>query len=126
MSNVVFDASVIFALLRGEPIAISLPDLRWATMSTVNIAEVWTKLAEGDDAARHAGSLLLELLREIVPFTEDHARLAGELQMQPGVRGVSLGDRACLALALSTGAEVYTADRIWARLKLPCSIHLIR
>jgi ribonuclease VapC len=117
---------VIFALLKNEPINMELPDLRWATMSTVNIAEVWTKLAEGDEAARRAGGLLLSLLREIVPFTEDHARLAGELQMQAGVKGISLGDRACLALALSTGAEVYTADRVWARLKLPCSIHLIR
>lgn len=117
---------MIFAILKNERIEMPLPDLRWATMSAVSVAEVWTKLTAGTDGSRQAGIKLLGFLREIAPFTADQARLAGELQMQPGVKGISLGDRACLALALSSGAEVYTADKIWARLKLPCAIHLIR
>lgn len=126
MSKIVLDTSVIFALLNGERIEMALPDLRWASMSAVNIAEVWTRLAEGSAAARQSGTRLLGFLKEMVPFTHEQAQLAGELQMAPGVKGISLGDRACLALALSTGAEVYTADRIWSRLNLPCTVHLIR
>lgn len=126
MSGIVLDSSVILALLKGERSEVAIPELRWATMSTVNVAEVLTILAGGEEAVRRTGLLLLETLREIAPFTEQHARLAGELQMQPGVKGILLGDRACLALALSTGAEIYTGDRIWSRLKLPCTIHQIR
>ena len=40
--------------------------------------------------------------------------------------GLSLGDRACLALGIALDVEIYTADRLWAQLNLPCSIHLIR
>jgi PIN domain nuclease of toxin-antitoxin system len=40
--------------------------------------------------------------------------------------GLSLGDRACLALGIALGAEVYTAERVWAQLQLPCAVHLIR
>jgi ribonuclease VapC len=126
VSNIVFDTSVILALLKNERVDMELPNLRWAAISAVNVAELWTKFAEGDEATRGSGIYLLESLREVVPFTAEQARLAGELQMQPGVKGLSLGDRACLALALSTGAEVYTGDRVWSRLKLPCTIHQIR
>ena len=38
----------------------------------------------------------------------------------------SLGDRACLALGISLGAPVYTADKSWKQLKLPIRIHVIR
>ncbi len=41
-------------------------------------------------------------------------------------RGLSLGDRACLALAMSTGATAVTADRSWADLGLAVSIEVIR
>jgi ribonuclease VapC len=114
------------AILKGEPIDLPLPDIRWASMSAVNVAEVWTLLATSDPASQFAAEKLLNLLRRIAPFTEDQARLAGALQREPGVKGLSLGDRACLALAILTGAEVYTADHAWSRLNLPCTIHQIR
>ena len=126
MSNIVFDSSVVLALLKGEEITLNLPDLRWATMSTVNVAEVWTKLSQGNETARSSGIYLIDSLRDVVPFTREQAQLAGELQMLPGVKGISLGDRACLSLAIATDAEVYTADRTWSRLNLPCVLHLIR
>ena len=126
VSNIVFDSSVLLALLQKERTDAPVPDLRWAVMSAVNVAEVWTKLSGYDEKASASGEYLLKLLRGIEPFTEEQARLTGELQVQPGVKGLSLGDRACLALAITVGAEVYTADRVWSRLELPCRIHLIR
>jgi len=126
VSNIVYDSSVLIALLKGERIDLPLPDIRWATMSAVNIAEVWTLLANSDAAGRAAAEEILKYLRAIAPFSEEQARLAGALWLEPGVKGLSLGDRSCLSLAILTGAEVYTADRAWARLNLPCVIHQIR
>ena len=41
-------------------------------------------------------------------------------------RTLSLGDRACLALAKSWGATAWTADRIWAQCSLDVPVQLIR
>lgn len=125
MSNIVFDTSAVLAILKGERIAMGqLPNIRWATMSAVNAAEVWTRLADLDETAQDAGSLLMKLLRNVEPFTETQARRTGELR-QLG-KNVSLGDRACLALAMELSADVYTADRAWAGFNVGCRIHLIR
>jgi ribonuclease VapC len=54
---------------------------------------------------------LLNLLARVEPFTESQAWMAADLRLATKHAGLSLGDRACLALALEIGAEVYTADR---------------
>jgi len=61
---------------------------------------------------------------EIIPFERDLAELAaGYAKANPFL---SLGDRACLALASSLRASAWTADRIWATLSVDVSIKLIR
>ncbi len=40
--------------------------------------------------------------------------------------GLSLGDRACLALALGRQIPAVTADRTWARLKIGVPVQVIR
>jgi ribonuclease VapC len=125
VANVIFDTSVVLALLKGESITeLNLPDLRWASMSTVNIAEVCTLLEDCDEMARTSGMRMLGFLRSIEPFDEAQARRAGELRRLG--KNISLGDRACLALAIELDANVYTADKAWAAFELPCRIHLIR
>ena len=52
---------------------------------------------------------------QIVPFDEDLALAAGALAPSTKSASLSLGDRACFALALRLGAKVLTADRVWAR-----------
>jgi ribonuclease VapC len=42
------------------------------------------------------------------------------------MKGLSLGDRACLALAVNRNAEVFTADKVWEGLDVPVTIHMIR
>ena len=66
------------------------------------------------------------LVQEVLPFTADHARLVGNLIAETRTLGLSLADRACLALGLSLKAPVYTADRSWKNLKLGLQVHLIR
>lgn len=61
----------------------------------------------------------LDLPIEVVDFNAAMARVAGELVAKTRAHGLSLGDRACLATALSLRAPtVLTADRIWSRLAL--------
>lgn len=113
------------ALLLGEPITnTDLPHPRWASMSTVNVAEVWTLLADRDELARLSGLQTLSLLRTIEPFTDAQARIAGDFRRFG--KNISLGDRACMALAVDIGADIYTADRAWLGLDIGLPIHLIR
>jgi ribonuclease VapC len=62
----------------------------------------------------------------VLPFNVEHARIAGNLISATRSLGLSLGDRACLALAIELKAPVYTADRSWTHLKLGIRIHVIR
>ena len=100
MSKVVLDASAIIAVLFKEPGAdkLTLELLKNATASTVNLAEVQTKLVrEGvdpDDAWKDA----LAPISEAEPFTSEQAQIAGTLVAKTQPWGLSLGDRACLAL----------------------------
>jgi ribonuclease VapC len=117
----------VLALLDAEPgaseVAAVLVD---SAIGAVNLAEVHTKLAERGQSGRQALAELLSVAEEVVPFTAEHAAITGSLRASTMHLGLSLGDRACLALGIALGAEVYTAERVWAQLKLPCIIYLIR
>jgi PIN domain nuclease of toxin-antitoxin system len=63
---------------------------------------------------------------QIVSFDETQALLSGSLRTVTRARGLSLGDRACLALAQHLNAEVVTADNAWTRLDLSLTITNIR
>ena len=62
----------------------------------------------------------------VVPFDARQAIIASDLRPSTRHLGLSLGDRACLALANSLGAPVMTADRAWAALDVGISITVIR
>jgi len=128
MSKVVLDASALLAVLNQEPGAQLLtPELlRDATASTVNLAEVQTKLVREGGDPDEAWELSLAPISAIEPFTSEQAKTAGTLVTQTRPLGLSLGDRACLALAITLGAPVYTADKEWKRLKLGIPIHVLR
>jgi ribonuclease VapC len=128
MSSVVLDASAVITALNQEAGADRLtPDLlRNAVSSTVNLAEVQSKLVDRGVPADEAWRVTLNSVREAIPFTAGHAKTAGDLIAKSRALGLSLGDRACLALALALNAPVYTADRSWKKLRLGIRIHVIR
>lgn len=128
MNEVVLDASAILAILDREPGAEKLTAelLDHAVVSAVNLAEIQTVLVSRGQAHDEAWLDACGLVRDVASFTEDQARITGSLVDQTRSLGLSLGDRACLALGLQLGAPVYTADRAWKKLKLGIPIHLLR
>lgn len=128
MNRVVLDASALLAVLNREPGADKLTPqmLSSAASSTVNLAEVQSKLVSKGLNPDEAWEATLSPIREAVAFTAEHARTAGSLVVQTRTLGLSLGDRACLALGLALKAPVYTADKSWRSLKVGVRIHIIR
>ena len=128
MNKIVLDASAILALLNQEQGAEKLtPDmLIHATASTVNLAEVHTKMVSRGGDPDEAWEDTLSAVQEAVPFTAEQARIAGTLVSQTRLFGLSLGDRACLALGAALRAPVYTTDRAWKKLKIGVRIHVLR
>jgi PIN domain nuclease of toxin-antitoxin system len=116
----VLDASALLAYLRDEPgaevVAEAIAD--GALISTVNLAEVFSRTADrGVDpvklAARLRESGLLGGAVTVEQFTVDDAIEAGRLRPMTRDAGLSLGDRACLALARRLDASALTADTAW-------------
>ena len=128
MSRIVLDASALLTLLNQEPGAEKLtPELLTNSVSsTVNLAEVQSKLVALGIKAEDAWQAILAPLRQSVDFDQEQARIAGGLITETRQFGLSLGDRACLALGIVMKAPVYTADRLWKNLKIGIRIHVVR
>lgn len=121
------DASAILALLKQEPFNKVEPRrLFRATISAVNFSEVLERLCAGGLSQLEADEAVSALNLRVVDFDASQARLAAYLRPRTRRAGLSLGDRACLALGLRLGRTVVTADRAWARVDVGVEIVLIR
>jgi len=107
-NRVVLDASALLAVLNQEPgdERLTPEPLRVAAVSTVNLSEVHGKLVARNLSLDDAWEAALSPIREAVPFTPEHAKLVSDLVAQTRPLGLSLGDRACLALGLCLKAPV--------------------
>ena len=123
----VLDASAVLALIFGEPGAEAVVDhvTTGAAISTVNLAEIATVLVRnGRDA-----NTVLDPLRaqvDVQPFTDADAITTAQLYPQVSARGLSLGDRACLALARRLDAPAITAEHLCTDLALDVTVVTIR
>ena len=95
-------------------------------MSTVNWAEVVGKARAAGVDTDGLTQELEALGLSLVPFTTAQAERAGHLALTTKQYGLSLGDRACIALAADAGARVYTADRAWLDVGLDIAIEAVR
>lgn len=124
--NSVLDASALLALMNREPgyeqVEKLLPD---ACISSVNLSEVASVMLRLGAPIRDL-KLALQGLLSVIDFSEDHALTAAELLKPTRAKGLSLGDRACLALGQHLGLPVFTSDRAWKDLSVGVEIHLIR
>lgn len=109
-----FDASAVLALLFEEPGAeAARAQLRAGVIGAANLAEVLAKLSDRGLPPTEAVRAVAILGLEVVPMTEAQARRSAELRPFTRAAGLSLGDRACLALAAELGVLALTADRNW-------------
>lgn len=123
----VLDASAVLTVLNAETGAAKvIPLLPESAISTVNLSEVATKLL---DAGMTEASALVAVsvlgIAEVVEFDEALAWEAAKLRSITKHLGLSLGDRACLAMAIKLGVPAVTADKEWSKLKFG-SITVIR
>lgn len=127
MSEIVLDASALLAILLSEPGNDEAADhLEGACMSSVNLAEVISKLASRNIARNVIEELIDSLGIRIEPMDRDRAVATGMLTPKTKSAGLSLGDRACVSLAEEFGIPALTADRAWQKIETACEIRLIR
>ena len=127
MAEAVLDASAILAALQDEPGADEVrPLMADALLTSVNAAEVVTKLIRDGASPAVSVGIVRSLDCRIVPLDEQLGLRTGALHAVTSAFGLSLGDRACVALAEREGLPVLTADRAWASLDIGVEIRLIR
>ncbi|MEE3504649.1 type II toxin-antitoxin system VapC family toxin [Acidiphilium acidophilum] len=115
--SAVLDSSAVLALLFGETGAERVKQtLPGALLSAVNFAEIVTKLCERGMPQDQARLAIEAIGVEVVDFGIDQACVTGELRNRTRSAGLSLGDRACLALAQQQNLPAITADTAWAQI----------
>jgi ribonuclease VapC len=126
-AGIVIDASAVIAFLVGEPFTrFEVQRINRALISAVNLSEVLARLPELGVPELEAAAATTRLSLRIIDFDEAQALLAAHLRPLTRHLGLSLGDRACLALAKTLGVPAVTADRAWGNLDIGVNVHLIR
>jgi PIN domain nuclease of toxin-antitoxin system len=112
----VMDASALLALMQGErggDVVNALIVEHECVASSVNIVEVGTRLVDKGLAPAHLARTLKELDVQTIDFDLEQALLSASLRMTTRQAGLSLGDRACLALAQLMKGTAVTSDSAW-------------
>lgn len=122
---IALDASALLAFLFREQ-GHEAVNLQGSCISAVNVAEVLGRFARDGHAPNTVLAQIAATALEIVPFGAEQAAFSAALLPATHRLGLSLGDRACLALAGSRGIPVQTADRAWTKLDVGVEVRLIR
>lgn len=125
----VLDASVVLAVLKGEPGGDRASGFvtPGANVSAVNVAEVLSVLSRGGMQPEQALRAFRRLGVTVLDFTIREALLcAAFYTAEAEARRLSLGDRACLATAAVLDGKAITADRSWRGLAFPVEVDFVR
>jgi len=127
VASVVLDASALLAFVGGEPgadkVATVIGD---SVISAVNFAEAITTLVTRGASLAIARDALAVVDLDVIHFDRALAEQTGALVARTRLHGLSLGDRACLALAARERIPALTGDRTWQGLDLPSEVRLFR
>lgn len=127
MTGYILDSSVVLAVLLDETGADrGLQYFQKGQCCSVNVTEVVARLIDKGRTPDEATADFIDTGLSVDDFGADLAVHAGRLRAMTKHKGLSLGDRACLALAIQKGAIAVTADRQWADLDVGCAIEIIR
>jgi ribonuclease VapC len=127
MNDIILDASAIIAVLKREAGAERVGAVaEGARVSALTIAEVATWLTVEGVQPEPAYAALNLFRLTVEPFHHSRAIDAGFLVAKTRHLGLSLSDRACLALAIELSMPVMTGDRAWRDLNIGVDIRLFR
>jgi PIN domain nuclease of toxin-antitoxin system len=125
--SAVFDASAVIAVLREEEGSERILEyLPYGLISAVNLAEVFSKSVDIQLTLEQAKWAVQRLQLRPVLFDGELAYVTGSLREPTRDRGLSLGDRACLALGIARQVPVVTRERAWADLDIGVDVLVIR
>lgn len=128
-NKVLLDTSALIALLKKEPGHEMVSDIiANSAISAVNFGELIAVLTRANVSESDIDEITSDLIPEIIPFCENISKKAGKLSKLTQSYGLSFGDRACLATGEYYNMEIYTADKVWTKLKhkIPSKIILIK
>lgn len=128
MTPYVLDASAVLAYLWKETgwERVERALLADPLISVVNVAEVASKAMDLGISEVDARLLIDNLGMQQHDFDSELAWRAAALRVSTRPRGLSLGDRACLALAQSCNGVALTADKAWLEFEGAFRIECIR
>lgn len=99
----------------------------WTTFQQAKELEAFVRKSADKGMSLESLQRTVENLRlKIVPFDEESVFIVGSMREATRKAGLSLGDRACLALGLSKGLPVITTDKRWLEAPLVVEVILIR
>lgn len=128
MAKIVFDASALIALFAKESgYQLIKNRMKDGIISSVNIAEVYKYCIESQNLTEEEAKSLVKLSDiRIVDFCPEQALISAGIINKTKRCGLSLGDRACLALAILKGYPIITCDKIWQKLDLDIEFIIAR
>ena len=129
MNKAVIDSSALIAFLKDESFSLNELEsiLSQGVISSVNACEVATVLARLGMPINTIDELINETIGAIISFDRELYLATAKLWEFTKAYGLSLGDRACIALGQKLQLPIYTADKIWRDLQLDnVEIELIR
>jgi PIN domain nuclease of toxin-antitoxin system len=133
VNKYVLDASAFLAYLRDELGAEIVENalINGCYISIINWVEVLSKIVDLGESPeeiikRLRDEGLLQNSLEIIACNEEDAITIAKFRVLTKSAGLSLGDRACLALGKRLNLPVLTADKVWTSLSLGITITLIR
>ena len=126
MPSCVIDTSAVFVDLQNEDGAAEARKwLRDAAISTVNLHEIVAKTTEKGATPDQARELLAKLRLTVHSCDEADAIEGGLMRVATKSKGLSLGDRSCLALAKRLGLPAVTADKDWADIAADVGVEVV-
>ncbi|MEN8237114.1 MAG: type II toxin-antitoxin system VapC family toxin [Pseudomonadota bacterium] len=127
MIDYVLDASALLALVNRETAAEKVAEvLPQSMMSSVSVSECVAVLSMIGMPHDEIEDMLFDLVPHVEDFTVEQALEAAYLRKITKSKGLSLGDRACIALGKTSGKIVITADKIWDSIDCGVKIKVIR
>ena len=128
MNKVILDSSALLALIKNEEGSSVVEELLGSIiMSSINISEVASILLDSEMDTEQVSKAIEPFIDSIIDFDFEYSILCASLKKSTKHLGLSLGDRACISLGIKLSFPIYTADKLWAELKLEnADIRLIR